>query len=266
MAKKEKDEEISLDAALDSSKKTKTTLQGLLKRVSEGAGYYRRKTEEEEKMTPQLSYEAKSRIVEEILLEEGSSAERKTPVKAQPSFLEKTTSSFISQPEDIAAAESLAQSVPQEAPIMPTPSISIPPPPPGPPRALPKIAKAPAEENVYGKLSKFFEELINGYTERYSQWENSISNILGILRKMRQITKKNTEDLVGSITNVFEKIQHDLTQFKSKRDEIEKVAGIDIQSMSGEFKKVLGLLELQIKEYQLKRVTDDYIRNQSFYM
>jgi hypothetical protein len=29
--------------------------------------------------------------------------------------------------------------------------------------------------------------------------------------------------------------------------------------MSGKFKRVLGLLELQVKEYQLKRVTDELI-------
>jgi len=87
----------------------------------------------------------------------------------------------------------------------------------------------------------------------------SISNILGILRKMRKITKKNTDDLVGSINNVFEKIQDNLEQFKVKRNEIEKVAEVDIESMSGEFKRVLGLLELQVKEYQLKRATDEFI-------
>jgi len=76
---------------------------------------------------------------------------------------------------------------------------------------------------------------------------------------MRKITKKNTDDLVGSINNVFEKIQDNLEQFKVKRDEIEKVAEVDIESMSGEFKRVLGLLELQVKEYQLKRATDEFI-------
>ncbi len=89
----------------------------------------------------------------------------------------------------------------------------------------------------------------------------SISNILAILRKMRKITKKNTDDLVLSINNVFDKIQADLEQFKIKRDETEKIAEVDIESMSSEFKRVLGMLELQIKEYQLKRVTDEYIHN-----
>ncbi|MFX1410775.1 MAG: hypothetical protein ACFFA6_10500 [Promethearchaeota archaeon] len=115
------------------------------------------------------------------------------------------------------------------------------------------------KENVYERLTEFFEELLSGYNERYNRWENSISSILAILRKMRKITKKNTEDLVDSIKNSYEKIKLNLEQFKIKRDEVEKVADVDIGSMSTEFKRVLGMLELQIKEYQLKRVVDDYI-------
>ena len=79
------------------------------------------------------------------------------------------------------------------------------------------------------------------------------------MRKMRKITKKNTEDLVASINNIFNKIQRELELFKVKRNEVERVAEVDIESMSGEFKRVLGLLELQVKEYQLKRVTDELI-------
>ncbi|MEJ2252543.1 MAG: hypothetical protein P8Y97_23140 [Candidatus Lokiarchaeota archaeon] len=74
---------------------------------------------------------------------------------------------------------------------------------------------------------------------------------------MRKITKKNTEDLVGKINKSYDKIQKGLEQFKIKRDEIEKIADVDIQHMSKEFKNVLGLLELQVKEYQLKKLTDD---------
>jgi len=106
---------------------------------------------------------------------------------------------------------------------------------------------------------------MNGYSVRYTRWENSVSNILSILRKMRKFTKKNTEDLIDSINNQFKKIELNLQDFKIKRDEIEKIAGIDILTMSGEFKKVLGLLELQVKEYQLKRLTDELIHQQTLY-
>ncbi len=82
---------------------------------------------------------------------------------------------------------------------------------------------------------------------------------------MRKITKKNTEDLEVSIKNLFETTESGLNQFKVKRDEIEKVAGVNIQEMSSEFRRVLGLLELQIKEYTLKRVSDDLMRIQKLY-
>ncbi|HEY0088512.1 MAG TPA: hypothetical protein VGB37_06695, partial [Candidatus Lokiarchaeia archaeon] len=76
----------------------------------------------------------------------------------------------------------------------------------------------------------------------------------------------NTEDLVSSIKNVFNQINVSLEEFKIKRDEIEKIAGVDVETMSGEFKKVLGLLELQIKEYQLKLLTDELIKEQKRYI
>ena len=50
-----------------------------------------------------------------------------------------------------------------------------------------------------------------------------------------------------------------IDQFKIKRDQVEKTAEVNIENMSSEFKKVLGLLELQIKEYQMKMEVDDLI-------
>ena len=136
----------------------------------------------------------------------------------------------------------------------------------------PKVApkKAPSapitdKASIYLKLSEFFEDFLLGYNERYNRWENSISHILAVLRKMRKITKKNTEDLTSTIENLYAKIEENLNQFKIKRDQVEKVSGVDIETMSSEFKKVLGLLELQIKEYQLKRVVDEYFHQESMF-
>ena len=103
------------------------------------------------------------------------------------------------------------------------------------------------------------------YRDTYNRWEDSISNILSVLRKMRKITKKNTEELTSFIENTYSDIEAQLEQFKIKRDQIEKASGVNIETMSGEFKKVLGLLELQIKEYQLKRVVDDYIHHRTLF-
>ena len=151
-----------------------------------------------------------------------------------------------------------------------TPEIAIPKevPPPKPQESKPKVpvtVQKPSfskKDNIYANLTDFYQGMYDGYNERYDRWENSISSILTILRKMRKITKKNTEDLVESITNMHQKIQNNLENFKIKRDEVEKVAGIDVESMSSEFKKVLGLLELQVKEYQLKKLTDEYVHFQ----
>ena len=132
-------------------------------------------------------------------------------------------------------------------------------------KKAPAAAKIEAEapgESIYVKLRLFLEGVLKGYSERYDRWENSISQILAILRKMRKFTKKNTEELILSINNLFDKVKLNLNQFKIKRDEMEKLSGVNIEEMSGKFKKVLGMLELQVKEYKLKKFTDELIHKQ----
>ena len=233
MAKKKKKEKkkieekvpnYTLDNVLKSSKKTESTLQGLLKAFTEDKGFISPK--EEKKISPQLSYEVKKKIAEDYMIEEVPLTERK-PLPKVPEEKEEAT-----------------VEVPTTAPsTIQTPSFS-------------------KKDDIYVKLADFFEEVFVGYVDRYNQWENSISSILSILRKMRKITKKNTEDLSTTINNLYDKIQYNMEQFKIKREEVEKIAGVDIESMSSEFKMVLGLLELQVKEYQLKKVSDEYIHQQ----
>ena len=239
MAKKKKKEKkkieekvptYTLDNLLKSSKKTESTLQGLLKAFTEDKGFISPK--EEEKISPQLSYEVKKKIAEDYMIEEVPLTERK-PLQKRETL-----------PEVSEVKEKPTMEVPTPAPsTIKTPSFS-------------------KENDIYIKLTAFFEEIFIGYVDRYNQWENSISSILSILRKMRKITKKNTEDLATTINNLFDKIQYNLEQFKIKREEVEKIAGVDIESMSSEFKMVLGLLELQVKEYQFKKLSDEYIHKQ----
>lgn len=252
----------SLDNALHSTKTTKTTLQSLMEEATEGRGFGISKKEGDEKIRPQLSHESRSKIAEAYALEDVPLTQRKTAQKRETI----TPESKVETPPPAAKPQPMARPrIKVEASTVPSPSeISIveedlPPTPP-----VEKKISASKKHNIYSKLSVFFEELLTGYNERYERWENSISNILGILRKMRKITKKNTDDLVVSINNLYQKIQADLELFKVKRDEVEKVAEVDIESMSGKFKRVLGLLELQIKEYQLKRVTDDLIHEMNY--
>ena len=239
--KKKKDKEKSspdspsenLNKGLKSSKKTETTLHGLLKVVTEEKSFIS-PTEEEEKISPQLSYESKKQIADDYMLEQVPLSERASTKKRAP---------IPNISEEVSSSENV------DSPASST-------------IEKPSFSK---EENIYEKLTVFFEEVFEGYVERYNQWENSISSILSILRKMRKITKKNTEELVSSISGLYEKIDYNLDQFKLKRDEVEKITDVDIETMSGEFKKVLGLLELQVKEYQLKKLSDEYIhQHQSF--
>jgi len=256
--------EYSLDSALHSAKSTETTLQTLLKGVSEGQGFLHPKTEKDVKITPQLTHESRSKIAEAYVMEEIPLTKRaREKEKPKPDVIpgEKEKPEVLVQKSQIKVATPPS---PQVLPESATKTLikkeevaseeeSIP---------VPSTKKEPSfikKENIYLKLTEFFEGLLTSYSESYDRWEMSISNILGILRKMRKITKKNTDDLTNSISNIFKKIEVDLEQFKVKRDEIEKVAEVDIESMSGEFKRVLGLLELQVKEYQLKRVTDEFI-------
>lgn len=233
--KKEKEEVSSytLDTALKSSKKTESALQGLLKAFSEDTGYVAPK-EEEKKIEPQLSYETKKKIAENYMMEE-------IPLSEREQAKERTILTPM--------VEEKAKVIPKEQKKEETPKTV-------------KKASLSKKDNVYLSLAQFFEKTFQGYGDRYGMWENSVSSILAILRKMRKITKKNTEDLVNSINTLHEKIQFNLEQFKIKRDEAEKLTDVDIETMSSEFKKVLGLLELQIKEYQLKRLADDYIHQQ----
>ncbi|MFX1278797.1 MAG: hypothetical protein ACFFA3_05220 [Promethearchaeota archaeon] len=255
----------SLDDALHSTKTTKTTLQSLMEEATEGGGFGISKKEGEEKIRPQLSHESRSKIAEAYALEDVPLTQRKTTEKREKITI--TPESTVETPPPAAKPQPTTRPrIKVEASTIPSPSENIsiieedlPPTPP-----VEKKISASKKHNIYSKLSVFFEELLKGYNERYERWENSISNILGILRKMRKITKKNTDDLVISINNLYKKIQADLELFKVKRAEVEKVAEVDIESMSGKFKRVLGLLELQIKEYQLKRVTDDLIHEMTY--
>ncbi|MHA1508868.1 MAG: hypothetical protein ACTSO6_09220 [Promethearchaeota archaeon] len=236
--KKKKDKEKSnaespipnLDNVLKSSKKTESTLHGLLKVVTEEKSFIS-PSEKEEKIAPQLSYETKKQIAEDYATEQIPLSER-APLKKRIPI--KDNSEAVKSSENADA---------QTSSTTKTPSFS-------------------KKENIFEKLTFFFEDVFEGYVDRYNQWENSISSILSILRKMRKITKKNTEELVTSVSGLYEKIHYNLDQFKLKRDEVEKITDVDVESMSSEFKKVLGLLELQVKEYQFKKLSDEFVHQQ----
>ncbi|TFF91012.1 MAG: hypothetical protein EU548_00105 [Promethearchaeota archaeon] len=242
MSEKKSKEEEELDEALEKSKKAGSALHGLLKRF-EGAALFKRKEEEEEFIEPKLDYEKKKEIAESYAMEDVPLSERPS-IKKRPSFA-----------DTIPITEKEAEAVEPQAKV--AKPVAAP--------KKPSVEGASEKVMIYQKLTNFFENYLMDYRDTYNRWEDSISNILSVLRKMRKITKKNTEELTSFIENTYSDIEAQLEQFKIKRDQIEKASGVNIETMSGEFKKVLGLLELQIKEYQLKRVVDDYIHHRTLF-
>ena len=251
-----KGESDVLDTALEETKESSATLENLLSTTSEDDVFFRRE-KEEEKIKPQLQYDSQESKVMRDFLEEGVPlTERKvgrTEIKqriplAEPAPPSHPSSEPIEEP-------------PVEPPAEPTDA-----PPLEPTEEKSSVIEEPSftqkePESIYPKLSDFFTSLIEGNSQQYDQWEDSISSILSILRKMRKVTKKNTEELVLSINNSYKRVQAGLEEFKLKRNEVQRISEVDLESLSGQFKKVLGLLELQVKEYQLKLIADEYIHN-----
>ncbi|MFX1396430.1 MAG: hypothetical protein ACFFAS_05225 [Promethearchaeota archaeon] len=271
----QKGEAEELDVALEGAMETQEALQGLLSNISKGDGFYKSQIKvevEEEKVKPQLSYNRDEiDIVKDFLIEDIPLTERKigrSEIKQRTRLVDSTLKKkpvldAPPPPKKIEIAKKTpVKVVSPEQPdkggqfgVKDDKSIEE--------TAVEKDEKPekPVKESIYPKLETFFTGLINGYGSRYKQWEDSISSVLSVLRKMRKVTKANTEDLVKTITRSYEKVQKGLNEFVIKRNEIEKIAEIDIESLSGQFKNVLGMLELQVKEYQLKRLADEYIHN-----
>ena len=251
-----KGESDALDNAMEGTKEDHAALQSLLAGTAESDGFYRRE-KEEEKVKPQLLHEGEDKkVVQDYLMEEIPLTERKigrSEIKQRTRLAEdKPPSHPPSEPIGVPAVEP-GEVPPEEFTEEPSEEKSS---------VIEEPSFAQKEpESIYPKLSEFFTSLLEGNSKRYDQWEDSISSILSILRKMRKVTKKNTEELVLSINNSFKRVQTGLEEFRLKRDEVQKVSEVDLDTLSNQFKKVLGLLELQVKEYQLKLITDDYIHN-----
>ncbi|MBN1801691.1 MAG: hypothetical protein JW891_09315 [Candidatus Lokiarchaeota archaeon] len=267
------EESEEIDVALESAKETQEDLQGLLSNISKGDGFFRSQIKveiKEEQVKPQLSYNRQeSNLVNDFLIEDVPLTERKisrSEIKNRTRLVDSSIEKKplyepppkppvkIGIPKAVPAKEPPLDGVSEENnEVLEDVEEQME------PKPIIEEVQKPIKENIYPKLEAFFTELIEGYGSRYKIWEDSISSVLSVLRKMRKVTKTNTEDLVKSINQSYEKIQKGLSQFAIKRTEIEKIAEIDIESLSKQFKKVLGMLELQVKEYQLKRLADEYI-------
>ncbi len=236
-----KGESDALDTAIEDTKETHATLQDLLSGSEEEDGFFRR--EKDEIIQPQLKYDSnESKTMRDFLVEGVPLTERKvgrTEIKQRTRLAEP-------KPEPV---EEPVEEPPKKIPFEVSSVIEEP----------SFTQKEP--ESIYPKLADFFTGLIGGNTLKYDQWEDSTTSILSILRKMRKITKKNTEELVLSISSSFARVQAGLEEFKIKRTEVQRISEVNLDELSFQFRKVLGLLELQVKEYQLKLIADEYIHN-----
>ena len=244
-----KGESDALDTAIEDTKETQATLQDLLSVSSEGDGFFRRE-KEEEKIQPKLQYDSEDSKAMRDFLEEGV-----------PLTERKIGRTDIKQRTRLAEPSPLPSEPTEAPPVEPTEDLTH-----APTEEKSSVIEEPSftqkeQESIYPKLSDFFTSLIGGNSQQYDQWEESISSILSILRKMRKVTKKNTEELVLSINTSFKRVQAGIEEFKIKRSEVQRISEVDLDNLANQFRKVLGLLELQVKEYQLKLIADEYIHN-----
>lgn len=273
-SKKKKDEDLvenySLDTALSSTKKSESSLQNLLEAITEDEEVSEREQEplkeeinqellEDEKIqesvdSNKVKTKGNNKIVEQYLMED-------VPITEQKKDYDKIKKTLKVKKETQEKEEEVESSTLTESAT--PPSVQA--------EKEEEIAKLSSEilekkkdvviqeEDIYTKLMAFFTELISENARKYELWETQISSLLVILRKMRKYTEMNTIELVNFINQSYERLKTGLGYFKTKRDEVEKIADVDIERMSEEFRKVLGMLELQVKEYQLKKQADEFI-------
>jgi len=220
--KEQKEErEYSLEEALKSSQKTGSDLQNFLSALHKGKGFYQGTQTIKEK-------KSEERVDPQLSYDaESSKKDEKEYIIENISISEKKSKTVKKQADISQEAEETQK--PEEF----------------------------KEEVIYNKLAEFLQQLFEDYDARYNRWEDSINALVSVLRKMRKITKNNTQQLVSGIKNIYGEIHTNLEQFKIKRDEMEKVSGVNIEEMSREFKKLIGLMSIQLKEYRLRKLTDE---------
>ncbi|MHA1733688.1 MAG: hypothetical protein ACTSU5_17200 [Promethearchaeota archaeon] len=131
---------------------------------------------------------------------------------------------------------------------------------PAPEQEAPVLVTGEPTGTLGGDLGVFFQELSSSLAERYDLWESSINTILTTLRMMQQVTNTNAEIMISSIEKMHDEIKVGLNHFVTIRTEIEKYTDQNLNEVVKNLNRVLGILSLQIKEYQLKNKVNAYVR------
>ena len=114
----------SLDSALHSTRSTKTTLQSLMEEAAEGKGFELPKTEGDEKITPRLSHESRSKIAEAYALEDVPITHRK-PSQKKKKLIPQTESKPEPSPAPAKTQPTPRPKIKVEASTVPAPGEKI---------------------------------------------------------------------------------------------------------------------------------------------
>jgi hypothetical protein len=221
----------SMEKTLESSKEMGTELQNLIGALSQGKGsYYQKRREEAARRKAQKEEEEKKKP---------SEPEETEPEVSEPEApkLSPDTEQSKKIAEDY-VKESTSKSVKSKPSFM-------------------EEGEGAEEKTIYKKLEEFIIKFFEGNQKKYDEWESSVNSFVSVLRKMRKITKNNTKQLLNSIEKIEEEYKSRLRQFELKRDGVEDLADIEMDEMAEKFNKVMGLMSIQLKDYELKRLVED---------
>jgi len=224
------EKKTSMEKTLESSKEMGTELQNLIGALSQGKGsYYQKRREEAAKKKAQKEEEKKK----------AQKPEPSEPETSEPEApkLSPDTEQSKKIAEDY-VKESTSKSVKSKPSFM-------------------EEGEGAEEKTIYKKLEEFITKFFEGNQKKYDEWESSVNSFVSVLRKMRKITKNNTKQLLNSIEKIEEDYKSRLEQFELKRDGVENIADIEMDEMAEKFNKVMGLMSIQLKDYELKRLVED---------
>jgi hypothetical protein len=132
---------------------------------------------------------------------------------------------------------------------------------------IPKVPqKTPIDDNVLQyqpqdsfmkDLAIFFYQLQRANAVRYNMWEETIVNVLRILKKIELNVERNTEKMLITINQLHQRIIDGLEDFKRKRDEVVRYADVDFIQVTKNMRRTLQLLEMQIKEFRLRQMINE---------
>lgn len=107
--------------------------------------------------------------------------------------------------------------------------------------------------NVWKDTEIFFKQLERSFKGRYDFWGSSYNQIRLTLQKISDYNEQNAQKLIKVLEEMEKKLKAGLKDFVKKRNEIERFSDIDYKLMTKNFKNLLELLSLQVREAKLQQ-------------